>query len=189
MDAEHRSKIDSKSVTSPVSSSLSSASMVALKKLLGGICLGKSFCHGDSFLISRFFPFSLRKRRSAIMQQSTGLLRPASTPQRGRLSFRIPSSHAKKPFPFGNGFSVTAHRFCCPHAPPAYRKERNVCKGNLCRVSLARLIKGPPLAALIFAPQKSAAPKESHPLGGSLLVPRRGFEPRTPCLKGRCSTY
>ena len=23
----------------------------------------------------------------------------------------------------------------------------------------------------------------------SLLVPRRGFEPRTPCLKGRCSTY
>lgn len=21
-----------------------------------------------------------------------------------------------------------------------------------------------------------------------LLVPRRGFEPRTPCLKGRCST-
>ena len=22
-----------------------------------------------------------------------------------------------------------------------------------------------------------------------LLVPRRGFEPRTPCLKGRCSTY
>lgn len=51
------------------------------------------------------------------MQQSTGLLRPASTPQRGRLSFRIPSSHAKKPFPNGNGFSVTAHRFCCPHAP------------------------------------------------------------------------
>ena len=85
--------------------------------------------------------------------------------------------------------------FCdCPQVllsacPPAYRKERNVCKGNLCRVSLARLIKGPPLAALIFAPQKSAAPKESHPLGGSLLVPRRGFEPRTPCLKGRCSTY
>ncbi len=25
---------------------------------------------------------------------------------------------------------------------PAYRKERNVCKGNLCRVSLARSIKG-----------------------------------------------
>ena len=23
----------------------------------------------------------------------------------------------------------------------------------------------------------------------SFLVPRRGFEPRTPCLKGRCSTY
>lgn len=33
----------------------------------------------------------------------------------------------------------------------------------------------PPTAALIFAEQKSAAPKESHPLGGSLLVPRRGF--------------
>ena len=24
---------------------------------------------------------------------------------------------------------------------------------------------------------------------GIFLVPRRGFEPRTPCLKGRCSTY
>ena len=22
-----------------------------------------------------------------------------------------------------------------------------------------------------------------------VMVPRRGFEPRTPCLKGRCSTY
>ena len=33
----------------------------------------------------------------------------------------------------------------------------------------------PPTAALIFAEQKSAAPKESHPKGGSLLVPRRGF--------------
>ena len=130
MDAEHRSKIDSKSVTSPVSSSLSSASMVALKKLPGGICLGKSFCHGDSFLISRFFPFSLRKRRSAIMQQSTGLLRPASTPQRSRLSFRIPSSHAKKPFPNGNGFSVTAHRFCCPHAPPRISQGKECVQGK-----------------------------------------------------------
>ena len=29
--------------------------------------------------------------------------------------------------------------------------------------------------------------QKSQPVGLAFLVPRRGFEPRTPCLKGRCS--
>ena len=42
---------------------------------------------------------------------------------------------------------------------------------------------GPPLAALLFAPQKAAAPKESHPKGGSLLWLPTGFVVRTPVYR------
>ena len=64
------------------------------------------------------------------MQQSTGLLRPASTSQRSRSSFRIPSSHAKKPFPNGNGFSGASsgiypkgHKLRLPGAKTAEKKD------------------------------------------------------------------
>ena len=56
-----------------------------------------------------------------------------------------------------------------------YRKEGNVCKGNLGRVSLARSVIRPQATA--FAAQKRA-PKRDGPQGRTFLVRAWGLEPQ-----------
>ena len=65
---------------------------------------------------------------------------------------------------------------------PAYRKERNVCKGNLSRVSLARSVKGRASAALIFTVQKSAATKNKTTRHGGFVFGGAEWS-RTPVRK------
>ncbi len=46
----------------------------------------------------------------------------------------------------------------------------------------------PPEETLLRVAAAESDKKEQAIIDDLLLVPRRGFEPRTPCLKGRCST-
>ena len=65
--------------------------------------------------------------------------------------------------------------FCCPYSRISQGKE--CVQGKPLSGFPCTFNQRPPTAALIFAPQKSAVPKESHPSGGSLLVRPTGFEP------------
>ena len=82
--------------------------------------------------------------------------------------------------------------FCdCPQVllpvrTPVYRKERNVCKGNLSRVSLACLIARP--QATTFAEQKCCSKKKDTPTGVFLFG--AGDEARTRYLDlGKVALY
>ena len=71
---------------------------------------------------------------------------------------------------------VAVYHFCCPYSRIPQGKE--CVQGKPLSGFPCAFNQRPPTAALIFAERKSATPKESHPLGGSLLVPRRGFTPQ-----------
>ena len=70
---------------------------------------------------------------------------------------------------------MAVYHFCCPYSRIPQGKE--CVQGKPLSGFPCTFNQRPPTAALIFAERKSAAPKESHPSGGSLLVRPTGFEP------------
>ena len=116
---------------------------------------------------------SSRQRARWRQQQSTGLLRQDfESPTRKNTKTADPNGSAV----FGASSGIATR--CAPHA--LHQPKIHRC---------ARIFGVSWVEPAAFFRQNKTAKKRTACRRLAFLVPRRGFEPRTPCLKGRCSTY